>query len=64
MLSCTEEGMCVVVGGFMFWEILPAISLHVWFLEGFDLYILLYYIIYYIYMVFPTGGMGGVPPPA
>ena len=25
MLSCTEEGMCVGVGGFMFWQILPSI---------------------------------------
>ena len=39
MLSCTDEGMCVGVGGFMFWQILPSISLYVWFLEGFDLYI-------------------------
>ena len=42
MLSCTEEGMCVGVGGFMFWQILPSISLYVWFLEGFDLHILYY----------------------
>ena len=40
MLSCTEEGMCVGVGGFMFWQILLSISLYVWFLEGFDMYVL------------------------
>ena len=34
MLSCTEEGMFVGVGGFMFWQILPFISFYVWFLEG------------------------------
>ena len=38
MLSCTEEGMYVGVGGFMFWQTLPSISLYVWFLEGFNLY--------------------------
>ena len=36
MLSCTEEGMCGRLGDFIFWEILPSISLYVWFLEGFD----------------------------
>ena len=35
MLSYTEEEMCVGVGGFMFWQILPSISRYVWFLEGF-----------------------------
>ena len=40
MLSCSEEGMCVGVGGFMFWQILLSISLYVWFLEGFDMYVL------------------------
>ena len=35
MLSCTEEEMCVGVGSFMFWQILPSISHYVWFLEGF-----------------------------
>ena len=53
MVSCTEEGMCVGVGGFMFWQILPSISLYVWFLEGFDLYIIfviLYYICIYMYI--------------
>ena len=34
MLSCTEEGKFVGVGGFMFWQILPSISFYVWFLEG------------------------------
>ena len=37
----------------MFWQILPSISVYVWFLEGFDLcnYIILYiYIIYNIYI--------------
>ena len=38
MLSCTEEGMYVGVGGCMFWQTLPSISLYVWFLEGFNLY--------------------------
>ena len=28
-LSCTEEGMCVGVGGFIFWQILPSFSLYV-----------------------------------
>ena len=50
MLSCTEEGICVGVGGFMFRHILPSISLYVWFLEGFDLYIL--YIYVYIYKLY------------
>ena len=49
MLSCTEEGMWVGVGGFMFWQILPSISLYVWFLEGFHLYIYVYVYVY-IYM--------------
>ena len=48
MLNCTEEGMCVGVGDFMFWQILPSISLYVWFLEGFDLYMI--YISIYIYI--------------
>ena len=48
MLNCTEEGMCVGVGGFMFWQILPSISLDVWFLVGFDLYIIFTYIYIYI----------------
>ena len=51
MLSCTEERMCVGVGGFMFWQILPSISPYIWFLEGFDLYIILHIYIYiYIYI--------------
>ena len=50
MLNCTEEGMCVGVGDFMFWQILPSISLYVWFLEGFDLYMIYIYIYIYIYM--------------
>ena len=53
MLSCTEEGICVGVGGFMFRQILLSISLYVWFLEGFDLYILYIYVyinINYIYI--------------
>ena len=33
-----SQEMCVGVGDLMFWQILPSISLHVWFLEGFDLY--------------------------
>ena len=41
MLSCIEEGMCVGVGVFMFWQILTSISLYVWFLESFD-YIYIY----------------------
>ena len=49
VLSCTEEGMCVGVGGFMFWQILPFISLYVWFLEGFDLYVI-YVVLSYIYI--------------
>ena len=49
MLSCTEEGMCVGVGWFMFWQILPFISLYVWFLEGFDLYVI-YVVLSYIYI--------------
>ena len=28
--------MCGRLGDFIFWEILPSISLYVWFLEGFD----------------------------
>ena len=44
MLSCIEEGMCVGVGVFMFWQILTSISLYVWFLESFD------YIYIYIYI--------------
>ena len=31
--------MCLRVGGFMFWQVWPFISICVWFLEGFDLYI-------------------------
>ena len=46
MFSCTEEEMCVGVGGFMFWQILPSSLLYVWFLQGFDLY----YIYIYIYI--------------
>ena len=45
MLSCTEEGMCVGVRGFMFWQILPPTSLFVWLLEGFGLYIYIQQII-------------------
>ena len=57
MLSCTEEGMCVGVGDSMFWQILPSISLYVWFLEGFDLYILyicMYIINIYVYIYIYT----------
>ena len=51
MLSCTEEGMCVGVGGFIFWQILPSISLYVSFLEGGDLYTTyIYWPIYVIYI--------------
>ena len=49
MVSCTEEGMCVRVGGFMFWQILSSTSIYVWLLEGFDLYIQynnIWYILY------------------
>ena len=46
--------MCVGVGCFMFWQILPSISLYVWFLKGFDLYYIyiILYIYIYIYIVF------------
>ena len=49
--------MCVGVGSFMFWQILPFTSIYVWLLEGFDyiLYIYLYiniYIYIYIYIYF------------
>ena len=51
MLSCTEEGIFAGVGSFMFWQILPSISLYVWFLEGFDLYmIFIMYIFIYVYI--------------
>ena len=47
MLSCTEKGMYVEVGGFMFWEILPSISLYVWLLY---IYKFVVYICIYIYI--------------
>ena len=50
MFTCTVEGICVGVGGFMFRQIVPFISLDVWFLEGFDLYIIYIYIYIYIYI--------------
>ena len=48
VLSFTKEGMCVGVGGVMFWQILPSVSLYVWFFEGFDLYYIYIYIYIYI----------------
>ena len=44
MLSCTDEEMCVGVRGFMFWQILHSISLYVWFLEGFYVIKLSFYV--------------------
>ena len=39
--------MCVGVGNFIYWQILPFISLDVWFSEGFDsIYIYIYIYIY------------------
>ena len=52
MLSCTEERMCVGVRGFMFSQTLPSISLNIWFLEGFDLYILYIYILYFFHLLY------------
>ena len=42
VLSCTEEGMRLGVRGFMFWQILPSISLYACFSEGFGLYVFIY----------------------
>ena len=45
--------MCVGVGGFMFWQILPSTSIYVWLLEGFDfIYIIYIYIIYILYIYY------------